>query len=96
MTDPMQPLFDALGAHRGLNADWSCQAWLVGHDKNGEEVWILDQEEWHESRDRCLVTIRHTYDGEDGEQQYTDLADGVLPLDALRIAREHVVAKVSQ
>lgn len=28
-----------LGPHQGLNADWSCEAWALGHG-----LWLLDNE----------------------------------------------------
>ena len=36
----IKTLLKHLGPHQGLNADWSCEAWALGHG-----LWLLDNED---------------------------------------------------
>ena len=36
----IKKLLNHLGPHQGLNADWSCEAWALGHG-----LWLLDNED---------------------------------------------------
>lgn len=44
----LAPVFEELGEHQGLNANWACMAWMLGGNAT-EGTWLLDDEGGEES-----------------------------------------------
>ena len=57
----IQTLLNHLGPHKGLNADWSVEAWPIGRD-----LWLLDNEDG-------TFALVHRTETEDGLFEVTEL-----------------------
>jgi hypothetical protein len=78
MDSYLKPIEDALGPHKGLNADWCVMAWPIRPD-----LWLLDDESCEETV--SLVSLSYDAEGEPTTKQLLDgLVKDVLPA-ALRL-----------
>ena len=57
----IKTLLNHLGPHQGLNADWSCEAWALGHG-----LWLLYNEDG-------TFGLVHRQETEDGLFEVTEL-----------------------